>query len=74
VLLSPKELVLLQYLIRSRGKILSRREILEHVWDMNADPFTNTVEAHISKLRKKLECKGKKDIIQTIPGVGYRIE
>jgi len=72
--LTPKEFFLLEYLIRNRGKVLSRMEILEHVWDTNADLFTNTVETHILNLRKKLKQKNNKEFIHTISGTGYKIE
>lgn len=71
--LTAKEFSLLEYLLRNRGKVLSRQEILEHVWDMNADPFTNTIETHMVNLRKKIEGKNGKKVIHTVPGVGYKI-
>ncbi|OQA04912.1 MAG: Transcriptional regulatory protein CusR [bacterium ADurb.Bin400] len=74
VYLTVKEFALLDYLIRNRGTVLSRSMILEHVWDMNADAFSNTIEAHISNLRKKIERPGKPKIIKTVPGRGYKIE
>lgn len=71
--LTTKEFSLLEYFLRNRGKALSRQEILEHVWDINADPFTNTIETHILTLRNKIESKKGERIIQTVPGVGYKI-
>lgn len=71
--LTPKEFSLLEYMMHNSGKTISRIQILEHVWDMNADLFTNTVEMHISNIRKKLSKKGKKPIIETISGKGYKI-
>lgn len=72
--LTTKEFALLEYFLRNSGKALSRQEILEHVWDINADPFTNTIETHILMLRNKIESKKGERIIQTVPGVGYKIE
>jgi DNA-binding response OmpR family regulator len=72
--LTPKEFALLEYLTRNRGVVLSRSEILEHVWDVNTDSFTNTVESHVLKLRRKLGCQNRNDFIHTIPGVGYKID
>ncbi len=72
--LTTKEFSLLEYLLRNHGKAISRQEILEHVWDMNADPFTNTVETHILTLRRKIEGKRGNKIIQTVPGIGYKID
>jgi len=72
--LTKKEFGLLEYLLRNRGTALSRGMIMEHVWDMEADPFSNTIEAHIVSLRRKIDAKGRKSLIQTIPGVGYKLE
>jgi len=74
IYLTMKEFMLLEYLIRSKGAVQSRAIILEHVWDMNADLFSNTIEAHISNLRRKIDTKGKKKLIHTIPGRGYKID
>jgi DNA-binding response OmpR family regulator len=71
--LSPKEFSLLEYLLRNKGAVLSRSMILEHVWDMAIDPFSNTIESHIVSLRRKIDRPGKGTIIRTVPGVGYRI-
>ncbi|MBN1585390.1 response regulator transcription factor [Candidatus Uhrbacteria bacterium] len=71
--LTPKEFGLLEYLMRNMGMAVSRAMILETVWDTNADPFSNTIETHITSLRRKLHVPGKPEIIQTIHGLGYRI-
>ncbi len=68
--LRNKEFALLEYLMRNEGIVLSREMMLEHVWDMNTDPFTNTVDTHIRLLRKKLENKNHA-FIQTVPKRGY---
>lgn len=68
--LRNKEFSLLEYLMRNKGLVLSREMMLEHVWDMNIDPFTNTVDTHIRLLRKKIESK-KRTFIQTVPKRGY---
>ncbi len=72
--LSRKEFALLEYLMRNPGVVLTRGMILEHVWDMNADPFTNTVDVHIRFLRKKIDEGFKKKLIKTVHGSGYKIE
>lgn len=72
--LSRKEFVLLSYMMRNHKKVLSRNILLEHVWDMNADPFTNTVDVHMRFLRKKIDEKHKRKLIQTVHGYGYKIE
>lgn len=68
--LTKKEYALLEYLLRNKNKILSRLEILSHVWDQSVDTFTNTVDVHIASLRKKIE-NDKQDRIKTLHGVGY---
>ena len=55
----------------NEGKVLSRETILENVWDRNANIFTNTVDVHINKLRKKIKTDEK--FIRTIPCSGYLI-
>jgi DNA-binding response OmpR family regulator len=67
--LSNKEMGILQYLVRNRGRIISSEELLEHVWDSNIDMFTETVKTHIKTLRKKID--PEKKIIQTVRGKGY---
>jgi DNA-binding response OmpR family regulator len=72
--LNRKEFTLLEYLMRNAGMLLTRQMILEHVWDTNADPFTNTVEVHIRFLRRKLDEGFKRKLIQTVHGYGYKFE
>jgi DNA-binding response OmpR family regulator len=72
--LTKKEYELLVYLIRNQGKILSRGAIMEHVWDMNADPFSNTLETHILNLRRKIDSTHLNKLIHTVPGRGYKLE
>ena len=72
--LSRKEFTLLEYLMRNDGLALTRNMILEHVWDMNADPFTNTVDVHVKFLRDKIDKGHKKKLLHTIRGYGYKME
>ncbi len=72
--LTKKEFSLLEYLLRNKGIVLSRGMILEHVWDMNADPFSNTIESHIVSLRRKIKDAKENKIVHTISGRGYKIE
>ncbi|MEK7639094.1 MAG: response regulator transcription factor [Patescibacteria group bacterium] len=72
--LTRKEFMLLEYLMRNQGSVLSRGMIMEHVWDMNADPFSNTIESHILSLRKKIGDNKTRHTIKTIPGYGYKFE
>ncbi|HEY2639979.1 MAG TPA: response regulator transcription factor [Streptosporangiaceae bacterium] len=68
--LSVKEFGVLEALLRAEPAFLSAEDLLEQVWDENADPFTNTVTVTIGRLRRKL---GDPQVIATTPGVGYRI-
>lgn len=70
--LTKKEYMILEYLLRNKGQLLSRNQILEHAWDRNVDIFTNIVNTHIKNLRKKLGKSG--NIIETVYGSGYRIK
>jgi DNA-binding response OmpR family regulator len=74
IYLTKKEFMLLELLLRRKGSVVSRGTIIEHVWDMNVDPFSNTVESHILNIRKKLSTQGKESYIQTVPGIGYKID
>ena len=71
VWLTKKEYMILEYLLRNKGQLISRNQLLEHAWDRNVDIFTNVVDTHIKNLRKKLGKSGS--IIKTIYGSGYRI-
>ncbi|MEN9582430.1 MAG: hypothetical protein RL641_384 [Candidatus Parcubacteria bacterium] len=73
IYLTRKEYSLLEYLARNEGRIVSRGTIMEHVWNMESDPFSNTIEAHIFNIRKKIR-RGKTELIHTIPGRGYMLE
>lgn len=68
--LTPKEFGILQVLLTAAGRIVSAEELLDRVWDQNADPFTQAVKITISRLRAKL---GEPDLIQTLAKTGYRI-
>lgn len=73
--LSRKEFALLEYLMRNEGRILSKDQIIAHVWDFDADILPNTVEAFIASLRQKVDKPfGKPQLIQTVRGFGYRIQ
>jgi DNA-binding response OmpR family regulator len=72
IYLTRKEFSLLEFLVRNRGNVVSRGQILEHVWEMSIDPFSNTIETHIRNLRLKLK-DAKKNIILSVPGRGYKL-
>jgi two-component system, OmpR family, response regulator len=69
--LQPLEFSLLEYLLRSKGRVVSKIMIMEHVWNYNFDPMTNVVEARICKLRDKIDKNYKSKLIHTIRGAGY---
>lgn len=73
IYLTRREFALLEYLMLSRGQIVSRNQILEHVWDYNADPFSNSVETHLASLRRKLNINKNKNLIHTFTGRGYKL-
>lgn len=70
--LTLREYGLLEYMLRQRGKVLTRDDLLEHVWDRNHDTLSNVVDVHMKNLRKKLPQKYAK-LIETIRGKGFRL-
>jgi DNA-binding response OmpR family regulator len=71
--LTPKEFSLLRYFMSRAGQVLSQEDLLEHVWDEHADPFTNTVRVTVMTLRRKLGDAGDGQPIETVVGRGYRL-
>lgn len=71
--LTRKEFLLLEYLINHANSVISRTEIMEHVWNNNADIFSKTIETHIFRLRKKIDYKRPKPLISTVSGRGYKL-
>ena len=71
--LLPREFNLLRYLMQNKGRVVTRTMILEHVWDFHFDPKSKIIETHLSKLRAKIDKGAKRELIQTIRGVGYVI-
>jgi two-component system copper resistance phosphate regulon response regulator CusR len=69
--LTTQEFVLLEYLCRNAGRVVTRTMILDHVWGMRIVPDTNVVDVHIYRLRTKLENPSSQPIIRTLRGVGY---
>jgi two-component system copper resistance phosphate regulon response regulator CusR len=72
--LAPKEFGILEYMMRNRGRPLSRTMIVEHVWDMDYDGLTNIVDVYIRHLRSKIDDRFEPKLIQTIRGIGYLID
>ncbi len=71
--LTRKEFMLFEYLLRHKGAVVSRGMIMDHVWDMSVDPFSNTIEAHIVSLRRKIDLLNRIKLIHTVPGRGYKL-
>lgn len=73
IALSPTEYKLLRFLLRHRGRVLARNQILDHVWDYDFDGESTVVETFVSSLRRKLDAGGGPPLIHTVRGVGYRL-
>jgi two-component system copper resistance phosphate regulon response regulator CusR len=69
--LTPQEFVLLEYLCRNAGRVVTRSMILDAVWGMRIQPDTNVVDVHIYRLRGKVDTSGRQPLIGTLRGVGY---
>ena len=72
--LSVREFSLLEFLMRHAGEVVSRTRILEQVWDVNYDSFSNVVDVYVGYLRRKLEQPFDRPFIRTVRGVGYVVE
>jgi two-component system copper resistance phosphate regulon response regulator CusR len=70
--LTTKEYALLEYLAREQGRVVSRPELAEHVWDEHFDPLSNLIDVHINRLRSKVD-KGFAPLIHTQRGAGYML-
>jgi two-component system, OmpR family, response regulator VanR len=68
--LTPKEFAVLEALMTADGAVVSNEELVERVWDENADPFTNSVRMTVLRLRRKL---GAPSVVETVKGAGYRV-
>jgi DNA-binding response OmpR family regulator len=72
--LTPQEFVLLEYLCRNAGRVVTRSMILDKVWGMRIQPDTNVVDVHIYRLRGKVDGNGQAPLIRTLRGVGYVLQ
>jgi DNA-binding response OmpR family regulator len=72
--LTAKEYALLEFLMRNKGKVLSRMEITEKVWDLDFDPGTNVVDVYVNILRKKIDKQFENKLIHTRVGMGYYLD
>jgi two-component system, OmpR family, response regulator len=69
--LAPREYRLLEFLLRSPGRVCSRMAIVEKVWDYDFDPGTNLVDVYIMRLREKIDGESERKLVHTVRGVGY---
>lgn len=72
--MTPKEFSLLAFLMRAPGRVLTRTQILEQVWGYHFDPGTNLVDVYIRRLRSKIDIEEEVPLIETLRGVGYRMQ
>ena len=71
--LQPRELKLLEYLMRNASRVVTRTMLLENVWGYHFDPQTNVIDVHISRLRGKIDKGFDKPLLETVRGAGYRL-
>ena len=71
--LTAKEYMLLETLMRHAGQVLTRNQIIDHVWNMEFEPGSKLIEVYVSSLRKKIDQGRPEKLIQTVRGLGYRI-
>lgn len=72
--LTPREIALLEFLMRRAGEVVSKREILDHVWDYDFEGDPNIVEVYVRRLRQKLDRPFGRQAIETVRGAGYRLD
>lgn len=68
-----REFQLLEVLMRSKDRVVTRAHLLERVWDYRFDPHTSLIDTHVSRLRKKLDAPGETPLLHTVRGVGYKL-
>lgn len=71
--LTTKEFSVLEVLMRSAGRVLTREYIGEHAWDYNFDPMSNVIDVYIARLRRKIDGDGEPALLSTVRGAGYRL-
>ncbi len=72
--LTPTQFRLLEALMRKPGQVVKRTELLDQVWGMSFDPGTSLIDVHVANLRKKLESHGRSRVINTVKGVGFKLQ
>ena len=74
IVLTPREFALLEFLARTPGRVVSRTQIIEKVWEYHFDPDTNVVDVYTGRLRRKLNEDGEANLLHAVRGVGYKLE
>lgn len=74
IFLTLKEFSVLEYMLKNKGRVVNREELVDHVWDFNYDGFSNVVDVHIKNLRNKIDSNDNEKILETVRGVGYRLK
>ncbi len=72
--LSPKEFALLEFLMRNEGRVVTRTQILDHVWGYDYSPDSNLVDVYVTYLRRKVDRGHDRNLIRTVRGAGYALE
>jgi two-component system copper resistance phosphate regulon response regulator CusR len=73
IALTTKEFMVLEYMMRNAGRVLTREQISEHAWDANYDPFSNVIDVYVARLRRKVDAPERPALIETVRGAGYRL-
>lgn len=74
IILTPKEFIILEYLMKNKDKVIPKQELLEYIWWINNDIWSDVIRTHIQILRKKLNAKNEIDPIKTIRGIWFKFE
>jgi DNA-binding response OmpR family regulator len=74
IILTPKEFIILEYLMKNKGKVIPKKELLEYIWWINNDIWSDVTRTHVQSLRKKLNKKWETDPIKTIRGIWFKFE
>ncbi|PYM96362.1 MAG: DNA-binding response regulator [Candidatus Rokuibacteriota bacterium] len=73
ITLTAREYALLEYFLRSRGRVLTRPVLAEHVWGLDFDPESNIIDVYVGYLRRKIDTAGERRLLQTVRGAGYAL-
>ena len=72
--LTPREFALLEFLARTPGRVVTRTQIIEKVWEYHFDPETNVVDVYVGRVRRKLNEGGEPNLLHPVRGIGYKLE